>query len=150
MNMQTAVKSVLGNYANFSGRARRSEYWYWTLAVFLLYVVGLIITEVAKPFAIILLLAYLAIIVPSLAVLWRRLHDTGRSGVWFLITFVPLVGGIILLVFACTDSAPGDNQYGPNPKGIGGYGGQAYGQPQYGQPQYGQPPQQGYGQPPAF
>jgi uncharacterized membrane protein YhaH (DUF805 family) len=58
----------------------------------------------------------LAVLVPSFAVGWRRLHDTGRSGWWMLIGLIPLVGAIILIVFFLQDSAPGDNQYGPNPK----------------------------------
>jgi len=58
----------------------------------------------------------LAALVPSLAVDVRRLHDIGKSGWWLLIAFVPIVGGIILLVWCATDSQPGDNQYGPNPK----------------------------------
>ncbi|MNZ89121.1 Inner membrane protein YhaI [compost metagenome] len=58
----------------------------------------------------------LAILLPSLALVVRRLHDTGRSGWWVLIGFIPLIGFIVLLVFMCTDSDPDTNQYGPNPK----------------------------------
>ena len=79
-----------------------------------------------------LIIAYLAVLVPSLAVAVRRLHDTGKSGWFVLIGLVPLVGGIVMLVFTVMDSTPGDNQYGPNPKGIGS----------------GLPPM-GYGMPPA-
>lgn len=60
----------------------------------------------------------LAIIVPTLALWMRRLHDTGKSGWWLLISLVPAVGSIVLLIFALLDSQPGDNQYGPNPKGL--------------------------------
>jgi len=59
------------------------------------------------------------VLVPSLAVSVRRLHDTGRSGFWLLLAFVPLIGGLVLLVFEALDSQPGDNQYGPNPKTAG-------------------------------
>ena len=59
----------------------------------------------------------LAVLIPSIAVAVRRLHDTGRTGWWLLIGFIPLVGIIVLLVFLFTDSQPGPNQYGPNPKG---------------------------------
>ena len=60
----------------------------------------------------------LAVLIPGFAVLFRRLHDTGRSGWWWLIAFIPLIGIIVLLVFCCLDSQPGENQYGPNPKGL--------------------------------
>ena len=177
MTMAQALRSCLRvNYANFDGRARRSEYWYFQLAVSLALLVpyavalvglfsnttaGLLLGGVAL---VVMGLMRLAAIVPHYAVVSRRLHDTGRSGWLQLISFVPF-GGIVLLIFAATDSTPGPNQYGPNPKGVsGGYPqypavggaqqypavgqpplGQAYGQPPYGQPQYGQPQ---YGQPP--
>ncbi len=126
-----AVKSVLSKYADFSGRARRSEYWFWGLATILGYMVALILTAIAKPFTLLAIIFYLGILVPSIAVGARRLHDTGKSGWWLLISVVPLIGGIVLLVFTVTDSAPGSNQYGPNPKGVVGPGGMptlAYGQ----------------------
>ena len=127
MGFAEAVSTVLGKYADFSGRARRSEYWFWSLALFLGYLVALILTAAARPFVILAVLFYLAAIVPSIAVGVRRLHDTGRSGWFMLIALIPLVGGIVLLVFTVQDSAPGANQYGPNPKdGFGtppaGYG----------------------------
>ena len=112
-----AVRTVLNKYTDFSGRARRSEYWFWTLAIGLTYIVAFILIAIAKPLVIVLILAYLAAIVPSLAVSVRRLHDTGRSGWFLLIGLIPFVGGIILLVMMVGDSSPGDNQYGPNPKG---------------------------------
>ena len=59
----------------------------------------------------------LAVLLPGIALGVRRLHDIGKSGWWMLIALVPLIGLIVLLVFACTDSQPGDNEYGPNPKG---------------------------------
>ncbi|BDP42173.1 hypothetical protein DAETH_21420 [Deinococcus aetherius] len=67
----------------------------------------------------------LATFLPTLAVNIRRLHDTGRSGWWYLIAFVPLVGGIVLLIFAVMDSQPGTNKWGPNPKGVGSAAGNA-------------------------
>jgi uncharacterized membrane protein YhaH (DUF805 family) len=127
-----AVRAVLGKYADFSGRARRSEYWFWTLAVVLGYLVAVILAAIAKPFLYLAFLAYLAILLPSLAVAVRRLHDTGKSGWLILLGLIPLVGGIILLVFTVSDSTPGDNQYGPNPKGVDGWGAAPAG--------YGQPP----------
>ncbi|MBV7508948.1 DUF805 domain-containing protein [Bacillus sp. sid0103] len=107
---------VLKDYAIFSGRARRKEYWMFHLVNVVIGLVLVILSNISVLFAIITGLYYLAIFIPSLAVTVRRLHDTGKSGAWFLISFVPLVGGIILLIFTCTDSQPVDNQYGPNPK----------------------------------
>ena len=60
----------------------------------------------------------LAVLIPGLAVFCRRMHDTGRSGWWWLIALIPFVGWIVLLIFCCLDSQPGANQYGPNPKGL--------------------------------
>nr|WSY52735.1 DUF805 domain-containing protein [Streptomyces sp. NBC_00886] len=110
---------VLKKYAVFSGRARRKEYWMYALFVAIIYAVlaGLAVGTKAPALFVVLAVFYVGILLPSLAVTVRRLHDTGRSGGWFFIIFVPLVGGIILLVFTCTDSQPGDNKYGPNPKG---------------------------------
>ena len=108
---------VLKKYAVFSGRARRKEYWMYTLFVVIIYAVLLGIGIAIKT-PIIAIVFYIAILLPSLAVGVRRLHDTGRSGWWLLFGLVPLVGGITLLVFTCTDSKPGPNQYGPNPKEI--------------------------------
>lgn len=114
MNPQQAVRSVLSQYTGFSGRARRSEYWYWQLVVGVIGIMLEIISAASNAPTIIGTLCSLATVVPSLAVLWRRLHDTGRSGWWFLITFTG-VGIIVLIVFACFDSTPGVNQYGPIP-----------------------------------
>jgi uncharacterized membrane protein YhaH (DUF805 family) len=116
---------ALGKYAVFSGRARRSEYWYFTLfsclIVFALAAAGLYIARltggpprVAEYLADFFLLL---IFLPSLAVSVRRLHDIGMSGWWVLLNFVPL-GGLVLLVFFCQDSQSGDNSYGPNPKEV--------------------------------
>lgn len=132
----TAIKTVLGKYADFSGRARRSEYWFFYLAVVIGYVVSLIITQVVRPLGLLLLvLLVLGALIPTLACGVRRLHDTGKSGAFILFGLIPFVGGIILLVFFVMDSAPGDNQYGPNPKGIGGAPMGGYGQPPLGYPQ---------------
>lgn len=117
MSLGEAVRSVFSKYATFSGRARRSEFWYFVLFQIIMGVVlglfGLILGEfLAK---IIDGIWTLAILLPTLAVTWRRLHDIGKSGVWYFIFLIPL-GAIILLVWCGTDSQPGDNQYGPNPK----------------------------------
>jgi len=113
---------VLKKYADFTGRAQRAEYWYFVL-FYVLFFIALSIIDSAMgvlsyEFGVGLLggLFALAILIPSIAVTVRRLHDTSRSGWWFFISFIPLVGGIILLVFTCLDSTPGANTYGPNPK----------------------------------
>jgi uncharacterized membrane protein YhaH (DUF805 family) len=113
---------VLKKYAVFSGRARRKEYWMFFLfnlivSIVLTIIDGVIGTLSAEAGVGLLSGLYtLAILVPAIAVTLRRLHDTSRSGWWILIALVPLVGGIVLLVFMLLDSTPGDNQYGPNPK----------------------------------
>ena len=122
LNMMEAVQNCFSKYAAFSGRARRSEYWYFVLfnviVSFVLGVIGNIIFGAPENGGqnILQSIYSLAVLLPSLAVFWRRMHDTGRSGAWFFLNLVPLVGSIILIVFACKDSEPGENQYGPSPK----------------------------------
>jgi uncharacterized membrane protein YhaH (DUF805 family) len=120
------IPAALSKYATFSGRARRSEYWYFILFYLVVYVAFLVAGAVTKSSSPMLSLVLqllgavfsLAMFVPSIAVSVRRLHDTDRSGWWFFIVLVPLVGSIVLLVFFLLDSQPGDNSFGPNPKGI--------------------------------
>jgi uncharacterized membrane protein YhaH (DUF805 family) len=114
-SLPDAVRSVVTQYATFSGRARRAEYWWFFLA----YVIAAVVASVIDGMIGISLLSWvlsLGLLVPSLAVGVRRLHDTDRSGWWLLIGLVPLVGAIVLLVFACLDGQPGPNRYGPSPK----------------------------------
>lgn len=115
----------LSNFINFTGRARRSEYWYFTLGNVLVFIVlsGLIsvfidaVESLPEEVAIgIVGLFMLTMIIPSLAVSVRRLHDTGRSGWWLLISLIPYVGSIVLLIFYIQDSEPGTNKWGRNPK----------------------------------
>jgi uncharacterized membrane protein YhaH (DUF805 family) len=118
---------VLKNYAGFSGRARRTEYWMFALVNVVVAIVLAGLSQVLKDSALgtvfmVLYVAYaLAVIVPGLAVTWRRLHDTGRSGAWYFIALIPVVGPIVLLVFLATAGHVGDNPYGADPKA------QAYG-----------------------
>lgn len=118
MGFEEAVESVFRQYANFDGRARRSEYWFFFLFVLLASIVlsflgGMLgVPRLART---LYGLFVLVIFVPSLSLIWRRLHDTGRSGLWFLLTFIP-IGQIVLLILFCLDSQPGENEYGPNPK----------------------------------
>jgi uncharacterized membrane protein YhaH (DUF805 family) len=114
---------VLKKYAVFEGRARRKEYWFFQLfnviAVIVLAIIDSALenTGPATDFLGILSGLYiLATFLPGLGVLIRRLHDTDRSGWWVLISFVPLVGGIVLLVFTVTEGTPGPNKYGADPK----------------------------------
>lgn len=125
MTFADAVRTVIQEkYADFSGRARRSEYWYFALFNLILSIVATIVDQ-ALPFPILSLVVALGLIVPSLAVAVRRLHDTDKSGWFLLLALIPFVGGIILLVFFCTDSKA-DNKYGPNPKGSMGMAGAGY------------------------
>ena len=108
---------VLKKYTVFTGRARRKEYWMFVLFhVIIIIALSLVEAIVGGP-GILGSLYVLAVLIPSLAVGVRRLHDTGRSGWWLLIGLVPLIGTIVLIVFFVADSQPGTNQYGPNPKG---------------------------------
>ena len=120
MGFGEAVQSVFSKYATFSGRARRSESWYFVLLQVIVTAVlnGLYSATESVAFSAILVLFDLALLVPSLAVCWRRLHDIGRSGAYYFFVLIPLVGWILLLVWMCQASQPGANQYGPNPKGM--------------------------------
>lgn len=102
-------------YALFTGRARRSEYWYFTLFNFLISI-GLSMVDTFTGLGFLNPVYGLLVLIPAIAVAIRRLHDTGRSGWWLLIVFVPFVGWIILIYFFILDSQPFDNQYGPHPK----------------------------------
>ena len=113
---------VLKKYAVFTGRARRAEYWYFVL-FYVLILVGLSIVDgvtgmfdAARGIGVLSSLFALGTLVPTIAVTVRRLHDTDRSGWWILLNLVPLIGGIVILVFTCLDGTPGPNKYGPNPK----------------------------------
>lgn len=112
---------VLQNYVGFSGRARRKEYWMFLL-IHLVIVFALAFVETMvglggeDGYGLISGLYVLAVILPSVAVGFRRLHDTGKSGWWCLISFIPLIGALILLFFLASDGDAGDNQYGPDPK----------------------------------
>ncbi|WP_084125047.1 DUF805 domain-containing protein [Demequina sp. NBRC 110054] len=147
MGFGEAIKVCFSKYADFSGRARRSEYWWFQLFIFLIEIPFQIVFWIlyAMAFApvfsqaeadgtipesafddfnvtplvigsILLLAVAIALFLPSLAVVIRRLHDTGRSGWWILLGLIP-GGSIVIFVFTILDSEPGTNAYGPNPKG---------------------------------
>ncbi|HEY5368933.1 MAG TPA: DUF805 domain-containing protein [Hanamia sp.] len=123
----------LRNYATFTGRARRSEYWYFVLFSFIFSIVASLLDRLigdtftmnlatgptSLGYGYIYLLYSLAVLIPSLAVGVRRLHDVGKSGWFFFIVLIPLIGAIWILILFFTDSQVGPNKYGPNPKGIG-------------------------------
>ena len=111
-------------YADFSGRARRKEYWIFSLInyiiIFFLYILQIVMIESTLwlIFPIIFFLYAVAVFLPGLAVNIRRLHDIGKSGWWYLIYLIPIIGAIWLTVLMCLDSEPGENQWGENPKEI--------------------------------
>jgi uncharacterized membrane protein YhaH (DUF805 family) len=109
MDFITAIKTCLSKYADFNGRARRSEFWYWYLFNF---IVGLVLGWIP----VVGWLISIALLIPNLAVAARRLHDTGRSGWWQLLNLIPLIGAIVLIVWWAQDSHAGENEYGVNPK----------------------------------
>lgn len=121
MSFGQAVSSGFGKYAEFSGRARRSEYWYWVLFVFLVFAAAVIAdnafgSTVGAGVGWITLVLSLLLFLPNLAITVRRLHDTGRSGWWWWLSFLCGIGAVIVLVFCLQDSQPGDNEYGPSAK----------------------------------
>ena len=118
MSFVESIQTVLGKYCDFNGRARRSEYWWFTLAYSVLSGVLSGFAQNSTIFGIISGIVSLALLLPSLGVSVRRLHDIGKSGWWLLLALIPVIGAIILIVWDCKDSEPGDNQYGPNPKGM--------------------------------
>jgi len=113
---------VIKNYAGFSGRARRKEYWMFYLMNCIIVVALAILLSIltvitgAMGFMAIYYLYALFIFLPALAVTIRRLHDIGKSGWWYLIVFIPLIGVIWLIVLLATEGNAGENQYGPDPK----------------------------------
>jgi uncharacterized membrane protein YhaH (DUF805 family) len=116
MSLPDAVRTCLTKYVDFSGRARRSEYWWFALSTFIVYLVASFLGRAVNAGVILADLVALGLFLPSLAVAVRRLHDTNRSGWFYLISLIPLVGSIILIVFFCQDSARGPNRYGSSPK----------------------------------
>jgi uncharacterized membrane protein YhaH (DUF805 family) len=114
MTFSEAVRTCFRKYADFTGRASRPEYWWFFLSYVLLYFAALIVdAAIGSPFFV--LLVGLGYFLPMLAAGVRRLHDTGRSGWWLLVSLVPIVGGIILLVLLASAGEPGPNRYGPPP-----------------------------------
>lgn len=114
---------VWKQFGDFSGRARRREYWWFNfvnwIVVVAIYFLAMYTSPTEGPsgFWLVIMVVYLlAVMIPGLAVTVRRLHDTGKSGWWILINFVPYLGAFVLFIFTVLDSSPGPNDYGSNPK----------------------------------
>ncbi|CEJ71770.1 Inner membrane protein YhaI [Chryseobacterium oranimense G311] len=114
---------VLKQYADFTGRARRTEYWMFVLFNMIFAIAAAVLDNLLGlkftpeiPYGFIYLIYGLATFIPGLAVMVRRLHDVDKSGWWFLISFIPIIGTIWIIVLLATDGTPGTNQYGVNPK----------------------------------
>lgn len=116
--VESITTVVVQKYCDFNGRARRSEYWWFCLANAILSGVLSSFAQKSTIVAVISVIVSLALLLPGLGVAVRRLHDIGKSGWFVLFALIPCVGAIILIVWNCKDSEPGDNQYGPNPKGM--------------------------------
>jgi len=128
MGFGESVRLFFKNYTNFQGRSRRAEYWWPVLMYVMAYVALIVVTGVGSALGdlggiliaiagIAYFLFALAILIPMLAVGFRRLHDTDKSAWWLLISFVPIVGSIVLLIFFVSEGTKGSNKYGPDPKG---------------------------------
>jgi uncharacterized membrane protein YhaH (DUF805 family) len=120
MNFTQAIQSGFQSYVNFTGRAARSEYWYWTLFLVLMGIASALIDLALFPrsdLSPINTLVELALLLPSLAVSVRRLHDLDRSGWWLFLILIPLIGAIWLLVWFCMRGTVGSNRFGPDSLG---------------------------------
>lgn len=127
MTFSQSIKSVFSKYADFSGRATRSEYWYFYLFNFLVVMVYYIAlfamlgsgsrdSSAVGYLSVMIIIYALVMTIPSLAVTVRRLHDTGHSGWWIFLNLIPVIGSIVLFIWFITDSDPDTNEYGDNPK----------------------------------
>ena len=125
MSFGESVSTCLRKYADFNGRASRPEFWWFVLAIWLIQAVLFLIAvsgmrdrgagDGMPAFFFLAMIFSLAVLLPYLAALVRRLHDTNRSGAYFFVAFIPLVGGIILLIFLASEGTAGQNAYGPPP-----------------------------------
>jgi len=133
MTFGESVRTCLSKYVTWQGRASRSEYWYFVLFAILCYIAAMIIDnalgttfkfmnpqtgeEQSLGYGYAYMLVALGLFLPALSAMVRRLHDTDRSGWWYWIALIPLIGAIVLLVWFCTRGTVGDNRYGPDPLG---------------------------------
>jgi uncharacterized membrane protein YhaH (DUF805 family) len=124
------LDTIKNRYAKFDGRATRSEYWYFILFYFILALIVTLVDvlvinpmlgltpEQAQQGGILQIILGLGLLIPTLALTIRRLHDIGKSGWWFLIVLIPIIGALVLIYFYVQDSQAGSNIYGENPKGV--------------------------------
>lgn len=113
---EAVVKALTENYCNFSGRSSRSEYWWFSLFGFIVgWAIGLIFSRSQSTMEIVSGAVTLILLLPGLGLSVRRLHDIGKSGWWILLGLIPVVGQIIIIVWACRESNIYPNQYGPVP-----------------------------------
>ena len=127
MGFSEAIQSGFNNYANFEGRASRPAYWWWFLFTWIVSIIAQLLDNMTRIggigsesylnmwVGIISAIVGLALFLPSLGVMIRRLHDTDRSGWWWLIGIIPIIGWIILIFFLASPATPGENRYGPPP-----------------------------------
>jgi uncharacterized membrane protein YhaH (DUF805 family) len=116
MNFGQAIKTCLNKYATISGRATRSEYWYFFLFLVIVNIVASVLdSTIFGDMPVLYLIATLALLVPSIAAGVRRLHDTDKAGWWLLVGLIPVIGTIVLIVFFCQRGSVGTNQFGPDP-----------------------------------
>lgn len=113
MNMGQAISSGFKRYVDFQGRSTRSEYWWWTLFVFLVNIFATMIDSSSyMNLGIAGIIVALVFLLPGISMSIRRLHDVDRSGWWLLIVLVPIIGVILLVVWACTEGTSGPNRFG--------------------------------------
>ena len=119
--MEIVVDTLKNRYAQFTGRARRKEYWMFVLAYTLLYVAIMVISSASETIGGLLMLVFaLGLLIPSLALGFRRLHDIDKSAWWLLIGLIPIIGALVLLYFAVLPGTVGPNRFGPDPKQASG------------------------------
>ena len=115
MGFVEAIRTCFSKYATFSGRAQRPEFWYFFLFTFIAATVGELIDKAVVGNPVVGPIISLVLVLPNLAVLARRLHDIDRTSWWLLLYFVPVIGWIALIGFACLPGTLGPNRYGPDP-----------------------------------
>ena len=118
MNFAQAITAGFRNYVNFTGRASRSEFWFWVLFAILVSIAATLIDVMLfsdSEMSPLSTLAGLALLLPNLSVSVRRLHDLDRSGWWVLLGLIPIVGLIIIIIWNCSKGTPGPNRFGPDP-----------------------------------
>jgi uncharacterized membrane protein YhaH (DUF805 family) len=123
MGFTEAIQSGFRNYVTFSGRAARSEYWWFYLFTVLVNFAGGFLDGLTGGVGLINLAVFLGLILPTIAMAVRRLHDKDRSGWWLFIGLVPLIGILLILYWFVTRGTPGPNRFGPDPLSNPGGGG---------------------------